>query len=176
MYELPPTNFLRRSMMVNDRQVMRLARHNPGLHAARIKTQLKNLGMTRYGLWKMESRYLPHVVHPDETIEAVTYGLAGDSSAMLVATDRRVIFLDKKPLFISQDEITYDVVSGVNYNRAGVGSTVTLHSRVKDYTIQTLNEHCAQQFVSYIETRCLEHEANELLETPRARALHNWAV
>ena len=130
-------------------------------HRARITQELKNAGVSRYGLWKMESRYLPKIIHPTEHIGGVAYGPSDNGSAMLVATDRRVIFLDRKPLFINEEEITYDVVAGVSYSRAGPGSTVVLHTRIRDYQIKTLNAEAAQRFVHFIEQRSLEHLNNE---------------
>lgn len=126
-------------------------------HRARITQELKDAGVSRYGLWKMESRYLPKIIHPTEHIGGVAYGPSDNGSAMLVATDRRVVYLDRKPLFINQEEVTYGVVAGVSFSHAGPGSTVTLHTRIRDYKIQTLNRRAADQFVQYIEQRCLEH-------------------
>jgi hypothetical protein len=106
----------------------------------------------------MESEYLPAIIHPDEEIGGVVYGHHPEGFAMLVATDRRIIFLDKKPMFEVEDEVTYDVVSGVSIGHAGFGSTVVLHTRIKDYPIRTYNLKCAYGFVEYIEARCLEHK------------------
>jgi len=105
----------------------------------------------------MELRYLPQIIHPDEELGGIVYGQSKDGFALLVATDRRVIFLNKKLLFVNEDELNYRVVSGVSFSHAGVGSTVTLHTKVKDYAIRTLNQRCAKKFVEYIELRSLEH-------------------
>lgn len=127
-------------------------------HNKRVLRDLQNLGVTSYGLAHSESHYLPRLIHPDEQIGGVVYGHHQDGFAMLVATDRKIIFLDKKPFFVNEDEITYYVVSGVSYSHAGFGSNVTLHTRVKDYSIQTFNQNCAEKFIAYIEERCLEQE------------------
>lgn len=126
------------------------------LHRDRVLGELRKLGVSKLGLLRMESRYLPKIIHPDEVIKAVVYGRSSDGFAMLVATDRRIIFLDRKPMFVKEDEITYDVVSGVSHSQAGVGSTVVLNTRIKNYKIRTFNSKCATGFVDYIETHCLE--------------------
>lgn len=127
-------------------------------HAKRISEDLRRLGVTRYGLHRLASRYLPNVIHLDEQLGGVVYGRQEIGSVMLVATDRRVIFIDKKPLFINEDEIRYGVVSGVSFSHAGFGTTVTLHTRIRDYRIHTFNQKCAMRFVEYIEARCLENK------------------
>ncbi len=173
MYTLPSSNYLRRSMMVDHGRTSPPAVTDPHSHEKRIKQELQALGVSRFGLWRLESRYLPHIIHSDERLEGVVYGRHEDGSVMLVATDRRVIFLDKKPLFIDKDEITYDVVSGVSYSSVGFGATVTLHTRVKDYSIRTFNQKTAEQFVHYIEYRCLEHKDKEERHDYTAK---KWAI
>jgi hypothetical protein len=74
----------------------------------------------------------------------------------MVATDRRIIYLDKKPLFVNEEELTYEVVGGVSHGHNGLGSVVSLSTRVRNYKISTINEHCAQGFVEAIEARCVE--------------------
>lgn len=105
---------------------------------------------------RMESRYLHHVIHNGEHIMGVVYGQNDEGFVMLIATDMRVIYLDKKPLFLKQDELTYDVVSGVKLSTLGMANKLTLHTRIKDYVLRTYNNRCAQGFVTYIETRRLE--------------------
>lgn len=129
-------------------------------HHDRVLKELKGLGVSTFELGRAESGYAPNVIHADEHIGGVLYGHHKDGHVMMIATDRRVIFLDKKPMFVNKDEITYDVVSGISLNKAGIGSTVTLHTRIKDYVIRTFNEKCAEGFVRYIESRSLEHTPN----------------
>ncbi|HRJ06075.1 MAG TPA: PH domain-containing protein [Candidatus Saccharibacteria bacterium] len=127
-------------------------------HPARIREELEELGVSRLGLATMEAQYLPNLVDADEHIGGIVYGLYPEGFAVLVATDKKIIFLDKKPLFINEDEITYDVVSGISVEHAGIGSTVTLHTRIKDYPIRAYNSKCIHNFVRFIESKCLAYK------------------
>lgn len=158
MYTPTRYGYLQRNRMINPYKPCTKQFVHPLDHRKRVRRDLKKLGVSRFGLSTMESDYLPKLIHTDEAIGGVVYGHHPDGFAMLVATDRRVIFLDRKPLFENEDEITYDVISGVSFGHAGFGSTVTLHTRVKDYPIKTYNQKCAHRFVEYIESRCLEHK------------------
>jgi Bacterial PH domain len=159
MYALPKSHYLRRSLLVNKRPLRTAPKELT--HEQRIKQELVAVGVSRYGLWLSESRYLPHIIHENEHIGGVVYGYHEDGLAMLVATNLRVIFLDKKPLFINEDEFIYGSVSGISHSQAGMGTTITLHTRVKDYTIKTLNELCANHFVEYMESHYLESKQEE---------------
>lgn len=123
----------------------------------RVSEELKAVGVTRHGLAKSESRELPRILHDGEHIGGVIYGLiSGGSSAMLVATDHRVIFLDHQILSMTMDELTYDVVSGVKSSTTGLFTSVVLHTRVTDYTFRYVNSNCAKIFIKYIEGKRLE--------------------
>lgn len=131
---------------------------SPPSHTERIKRELLTVGMWRFGLNRPETRYLPKVIHLDEYIGGVAYGQQEEGSVLLAATDRRVIFLDKKPFFVNQEEVTYDVVSGVNFYSVGPYTTIRLHTRVRDFVVHTFNKRSAEQFVRYVETRRLVRE------------------
>lgn len=142
-------------------------------HRERIIEELTAAGVTWYGRKKPESRYLPNLIHENEHIMGVVYGNSEVGSVMLVATNRRVIYLDKKLFFVNEDELTYDVVSGVRHWHGGFMTTVTLHSRIRDYTINTINDAAADKFVAYIENRCLEHALNAAQDSRSASQWHN---
>lgn len=158
MYTLPRYNYLQRSLVHKRSKPWNTHPVHPLDHKKRVYKELKDLGVSWFGMATMESQYLPEIIHPDEHIGGVVYGRHPEGFAMIIATDCRVIFLDKKPLFENIEEITYDVISGVRFGHAGFGSTVTLYTRVREYPIRSYNKKCAQSFVEYIESRSLEHK------------------
>jgi len=131
--------------------------------------ELAQAGVTTYGLLKAESRYLPRVLHKNEHIRAVIYGQHHSNSAMLIATDERVIYLDKKPMATFLDEVTYDVVSGIELDIHTFFATVTLHTAVTNYVIRFANIRCADTFVDYIEEQRLRRE---LVKEEVKRTIH----
>jgi len=138
-------------------------------HIARIKRELKVAGMTKYGLMKLATDHLPELIHKDEHIEGVVYGRLENSldSVMLVATDKRVLFLDYKPFYKNSDEITYEVVAGVKMTTIGPFAGVVLHTRVQEYALRFVNIRCATTFVRYIENHIengIKHHINSRTE------------
>jgi general stress protein 26 len=122
----------------------------------RVRKELKTAGTTWYGLQKAESRYLPKLLHETEHIAGVVYGQYPGGSGMLVATDLRIIFIDRKPGYTHIDEITYDMVSGIGKIMSGPFTSVALHTRLGDYRFKYVNARAAATFVGYIEKRRLE--------------------
>ena len=142
-------------------------------HEQRIQQELKAAGVTRYGMMKFAIKYLPNIIHDNEHIGGVVYGRysSGASSlneGTLVATDKRLMFLDHKPGFTSLDEVTYDVVSGVMNTSAGF-SGVTLHTRMGDYVVRFANRKCADIFTEFVEKQRLEKNGQN-------GSAHNGAV
>lgn len=140
-----------------------------GNHKKRIRQELISAGVTPYGLTKYEARHLHNIIESDETIGGVVYGqVEGMESAFLVATSKRVIFLDRKPLYSNMDELTYDVVSGVNISIAANRASVILHTRVRDYSMRFVRVNCARKFARFI-----DRKKQEILSKPEQLTKQN---
>lgn len=122
----------------------------------RVRDELRKAGISSYGMHKGETRRLPALIHPDEKIGGAVLGWCESGTALLVATNLRVIFIDWKPLYTTTDEISYDVVAGVSYGHQSVVATICLHTRIGDYTMRYVNLKSARRFIKYIENRRLE--------------------
>lgn len=126
-------------------------------HIERVKRELSDAGVTWHGLLRAEARYLPSVIHNDEHVKAAVYGRTKDGSAMLVATDRRILFVDKKPMVTISDELSYEVVSGVGLTQEkGLTAGITLFTRIGNYTVRFANMKSVKKFEAYIESHRLE--------------------
>lgn len=126
---------------------------DPSLHEGRVRADLRLVGLRVFGLLSSESRYLPNIIHDDEQIGGAIFGRSEGTGMILVATDNRLILLDKRPQFVNEDEIGYEAIRGISYSHAGPTSTVTLHGHTRDYSIATFNRRSAEQFVAYVESR-----------------------
>ena len=136
----------------------------------RVRDELKAVGVGSIGLRTPESKGLARILHADEHIGGVVYGRYSGGLAWLIATDQRVIFLDRKPFYTTTDELTYDVVSGVQSTHAGPFVSVVLHTRLGDYAVRFVNTKCAGIFVHYIEKRRLESDSSNQVITTRRRS------
>jgi uncharacterized pyridoxamine 5'-phosphate oxidase family protein len=138
-------------------------------HEKRIKQELIAVSMNNYGLLKTETRHLPSIIHEDEHIGGVIYGRAESAGGMLVATDRRLLFLDHRLFFKKTDEISYDVVSGVSTNNQGNFTSITVHTRLGDFTLRYVNTKSASHFVHYIENIQVERDKKDTPAKPPAQ-------
>lgn len=127
------------------------------LRKAEVLVALRLLGANEYDLLLPETRCLHQIIENHETLLGAIYGrytrdngkLVG--RGLLVVTDKRILFIDKKPLFLKYEDINFQVVSGVQYSRAIIGETVTLETRLGNIKIRTFNDKCARQFTTVVE-------------------------
>lgn len=124
-------------------------------HTDRIRHEMKTVGLTPVAMLRPESLYLPKIINPDEALKGVVYGHDVYGSVMMVASDQRIVHMNKRPHVIDIEEIDYEVVSGISYY-SGIISSVILHTRSRDYRVHTFNHVSALTFISYIEERCLD--------------------
>jgi general stress protein 26 len=136
------------------------------------KAQLEESGLPHPERHPFTTNYLPRALHKDERIMAAVFGRRKESEGffgfvegLLVATDKRILFLDHRPGYTTIDEISYDVVSGVNITSTIFYASIILFTKIANYKLSFANHESAQRFVDYIENRVLDHE----VDTPPAK-------
>ncbi|GAY74309.1 PH domain-containing protein [Lentilactobacillus kosonis] len=76
---------------------------------------------------KKEVKALPDILSDDEVIQYATSGFIGNSTVLVVLTQKRVIFIDKGLLYgIKSTEIPLDMVNGVSYEKGLVQGKVSV--------------------------------------------------
>lgn len=127
-------------------------------HEERVRQELKAAGVTRYGMAKFESRTLHESIALDEHIHGVVYGRYGGGSAMMVATNKRVLFIDKKPFVSITDTLHYSAISGVEFDTAAGFAHVVVQSIIGNYMIRFANISCAKIFTEYVR----QHQSSDV--------------
>lgn len=120
---------------------------------AEVIRSIQLLGANRYDLHLPETFGLPSILHHDETVLGLVYGRCKYGNdrlverGLLVATDQRVLFIDKKPLYLHTDDLAYKVVSGVSLGHTVFITTIILNTRLGPINMRTFNQRSARQFV-----------------------------
>lgn len=127
-------------------------------HNKRIRSELRQSGIAAIGMLRFSSSYVPRIIESDEHIIAAVYGhrrmgagIFAYEVGLLIATDRRVLYIVHRPGFTTLDEMNYDLVSGVNLMRGGLFASVTLYSGIGNYVLSFTRPRAAQHFVRIIE-------------------------
>ena len=124
-------------------------------HKERILKELREVGVTGYGLLKSETRQLPTIIAQGETIYGCIYGQYESGSAMLIATDRRLIFVDRKPMHTILEETAFDQIMDIGADWQPIYARVLVNARARRYIFRYVNIKCARIFVKYLENMVL---------------------
>ena len=113
-----------------------------------LEFRLRQLGAVSYNLKLPETKAILKAIQPDEEINGIIYGKYNRTSdnisgrGAIVVTSNRVMLVDKKPMFSKIEEISFRIISGISYSKAGFAGTVTLNTRIGDIHVRTLNIKC----------------------------------
>ena len=80
-----------------------------------IRDAIKKLGMSNGWLVKQEIAALPSVLWEDELIAGAIQGHYNDRAGLLVATQRRLIFIDKGWASLRVEDFPYDQITSIQY-------------------------------------------------------------
>ncbi len=81
-----------------------------------IQSQIKNLGGFETFLGRKEIKELPSILWEDERVENIIQGTYNNGNGILVATNRRLVFVDKGLLFgLKVEDFPYDKISSIQY-------------------------------------------------------------
>jgi hypothetical protein len=139
------------------------------VHLNLIETQLSQLGIRTSRWFKAEIRELQHILMEREKIIALVTGRYFGGFAIIVATDQRILIIDKKVLFLTVEDIRYDMIAEVDYNARLFDATVTMFTVNKQHHFTTYkNKTQLRQMVSYIQQRVMEirHYNQNLMQQP----------
>lgn len=120
-----------------------------------VTQQLRRIG-ANFRFWnRPELNELPKILFDAEQIMHVVNGRYEGGFAMLVATDIRVLLIDKKPLFLTLEDIRYDRITDVQLNHRLLDATLRLGSLSKDQTFTGYNPSKMREMTSYIQERVM---------------------
>lgn len=139
-----------------------------------IERQLSAIGVkfTWWGRW--EAKELEHIIEPGETIIYCMTGRYEGGFAMLCITNMRAILIDKKPLYLTLEDIRYDMITEVDFDGRLVDSTVTICTLSKQLRFTTFKGNMLRKATAYLQRRVLELRQNlqqqpvmqQFIETP----------
>lgn len=121
-----------------------------------IDRQLKAIGANFTWWGRGEARELEHVLEPGETIMYCINGRYEGGFAMLCVTDQRSILIDKKPFYLTLEDIRYDMISEVDFDGRLLDSTITINTVSKVMRFTTIRGDKLRQATAYLQRRITE--------------------
>jgi hypothetical protein len=127
------------------------------VHISVIEARLSQLGFRTSRWFKPEIRELQHILMDNERIIGAVAGRYFGGFALLVATESRLLLIDKKLPYLSIDDIRYDMISEIDFNARMFDSTVTIYTLNKQHKFTTWkHRHHLRTMTNYAQKRVME--------------------
>jgi len=121
-----------------------------------IELELSRLGFHNRFWGRSEVRELEHILSDDEIMTNVATGRYEGGYAMLLATDRRLLLIDKKVWFLSLEDVRYDMISEVDYHARLLDATVYVRTINKVLRFTSRHQKSLRDLVKLVQERVME--------------------
>lgn len=120
-----------------------------------VADQLRSIGVD-FHLWgKAELRELNKILVENEGIKHCVKGRYEGGFAVLVATDRRLLLIDKKPFFLTLEDVRYDMISEIDYNHRLLEATLRVRTVSKTLVFNSARNNRLRELTAYTQDRMM---------------------
>lgn len=117
-----------------------------------VHEQLGRLDFKPHGWGQAEVGELPNILLPDEQIYDLVNGFYEGGFALLVATDVRLLLIDKKPLnYLTVEDLRYDQINELDYSHRLMGAYITISSGSKTLKFRSYNQPRLRKVISHVQ-------------------------
>lgn len=115
-----------------------------------IQSQITNLdNISKFG-GKKEIKELPNILWEDEVIQKLEEGFYKSGIGILVATNRRLIFVNKGMFSLKVEDFSYDKITSIEYKKGLLVGEITIYASGNRATIENIGKNEAQNFAEFI--------------------------
>lgn len=117
-----------------------------------VEKQLKRIGFKLHGWGRGELSELPHILLEGEEIYECVNGIYEGGFALLLATDVRVLLVDKKPLnFLTVEDLRFDMINEMDYNHRLIGAEINISSGSKILKFRSYNQPRLRKLIGHVQ-------------------------
>jgi len=122
-----------------------------------VEDQLKRIGFSFKFFNRAEVGELGKIMIEDEVIAECVNGEYTQGFALLVATNHRVLIVDKKPmLYLTVEDLRYDMITEFNYSHRMINATIRIFTMNKTLQFTSWNQPRLRRLLEYTQQRVLE--------------------
>lgn len=137
------------------------------IHPSVIEARLGEIGFRTSRWFKAEINELQHILMDDEKIISLACGRYFGSFALLVATDQRLLMIDKRVFFMTIEDTRYDMISEIDYNAQAYNATVTVYTMNKTHKFTSIKfKRQLRELTNYVQRRVWEFRQQQPSDAP----------
>ena len=121
-----------------------------------VEAQLKKVGCN-FKMWgRSEVKELCEILLPGETIAMAINGQYEAGFAMLVATDFRVLLIDKKPKYLTLKDIRFDMITELDFSNRMLNSTILIFTPNRELRFTAWNSARLRKLFTHTQHKVME--------------------
>lgn len=137
-----------------------------------VEKQLKEIGFNYHGWGRSEVSELPNIILPDEKIYECANGVYEGGFALLIATDVRVILVDKKPLrYLTVEDLRFDMISEIDYSHRLLAAQISISTGSKNLQFLSTNQPRLRKLIGHVQ-HCMAENKKKQEEHSVDQKLH----
>lgn len=148
---------------------MKVQKEEIMVSAESVEAQLVNLKFNFNSWGRTEARELHNILLPEEEIFECVNGIYEGGFALLVATNIRVLLVDKKPLnFLTVEDLRFDMINELDYSHRLFGAQISISAGSKNLRFRSYNQgrlrkliHHVQNTIAEIKRRQSQHQEGQ---------------
>ena len=125
-----------------------------------VDQQLSQLGIQFRRFGRSELRELKNILVPGESICDAANGVYSGGFAMIVATDLRLLIVDKKPFKLNIEDLRYQMISETGFQSMLFDALLTINVPHKTITFRSWHQAHLRQLACYVQERVMQSNSN----------------
>lgn len=135
-----------------------------------VKKQIKSLDEASRFLGRKEIKELPSILWEDEHVEKMVQGIYEKGLGILVATNKRLIFVDKGLLYgLRVEDFPYEKITSIQYKTGLIFGEITIFASGNKADIEQIEKKQARNFAEYIRARITESKDHAAMSAQNSR-------
>lgn len=122
-----------------------------------IQKELAIAGVPRRILKTQEVRGLVNILGENESILGCVQGLYSEGIGLIVATNSRLLIINKSFLWTKMEDESYAMINSILYKKGLVFGQLTLATRARRYMFNVLKRDPIEMFIEIIDAKMRQH-------------------
>jgi len=120
---------------------------------ALVESTIKNLSGAEKFFGRREIKALPSILWEDELPEKIIQGMYNNGNGILVATNKRLVFIDKGLMSLKVEDFPYDKISSIQYSTGMLMGGIEIYASGNKAEIKNITKDHVKPFAEYVRAR-----------------------
>jgi hypothetical protein len=137
-----------------------------------VEAQLKRIKFNHHAWGRAEAEELPNILLEGENIFEAVNGIYEGGFALLVATNVRLLLVDKKPFkFLTVEDLRFDMITEIDYNHRMFGARINVSSGTKNLQFRSYNQQRLRKLIGHVQ-HCMADTKKEQSKQANSQQQH----